>query len=161
MKHKVRMILGCALFGGSITLLISSSAQERGPLVSPRLNVYDTTREVVLQGTVLSYTEDSPLPPIGAHATLQTSSGTVDVHLGPVSYLRSNHFSLSAGDSIRFVGVSIPTNQGSVFLARIAQKGNQSIAIRSLRGFLRPTGPARTLPQARGEQTTQEGNAPR
>src|SRR5262249_14551880 len=159
MKRKVRMIIGCAFVGGSITLLILSSAQERSPLVSPRLTVYDTTREVVLQGTVLSYIEDSPLPPIGAHVTIQTSSGTVDVHLGPASYLRSNHFSLSASDSVRFVGVSIPTNQGSVFLARIAQKGNQSIAVRSPRGFLLSTGAARTLPQAQRQQTTQQGNA--
>lgn len=159
MKRRVRMIIGCALFGGSITPLISSGAQERSSIVSPRPTVYDTTGEVLLQGTVLSYLEDAPLPPIGAHVTLQTSSGTVDVHLGPASYLRSNHFSLSAGDSVRFVGVSISTNQGSVFLARIAQKGNQSIAIRSPRGFLCPTGPARTLPQAQREQTTQQGNA--
>ena len=159
MKRKVRMIIGCALFGGSITLLISSNAQERSSLVLARPTAYDTTREALLQGTVLNYIEDSPLPPIGAHVTLQTSSGTVDVHLGPASYLRSNHFSLSAGDSVRFVGMGISTNQGSVFLARIAQKGNQSIALRSPRGFLRPTGAARTLPQAKREQTTQEGNA--
>src|SRR5437879_7305295 len=35
---------------------------------------YDLTRDTVLEGTVLKYTENSSLPPLGAHVTVQTSS---------------------------------------------------------------------------------------
>ena len=152
------MIIVWAVLAGSMTPPIAARAQERSALASPRPTSYDTRRETLLEGTVLSYTGDSRLPPIGAHVTVQTSSGTVDVHLGPESYLLSNHFSLSPGDSVRFVGVSITTSQGTVFLARMAQKGDQSIAVRSSNGFPRATAFARTLPQAQHEQTTQEGN---
>jgi len=159
MKLTIGTKIGSAALGAVLLLSAAAGAQQRGPLASSRPAAYDMTRETVLQGTVVTYTESSPVPPIGAHVTVQTESGVVDVHLGPASYLRGNHFSLSAGDSVRFTGVSVPANQGRVFLARIAQKGNQSIAIRSLRGSLHATAAARTLPQAQRAQMTQPGRA--
>jgi len=152
------MMIGCALVIGSRTLPIAASAQERSPLVSQRHTAYDRSRETVLQGTVLSYAGDSRVPPLGAHVTIQTSTGIVDAHLGSDSYLRSNHFSLSPGEVVKLLGVSITTSQGVVFLARIARKGDQSITVRSSSGFLRATSFARALPQAQHEQTTQEDN---
>src|SRR5579864_8391095 len=135
-------------------LLSAVAAQQRNTLAPPRPIAYDTTPETLLQGTVLNYTEDSALPPIGTHVTVQTSNGTVDVHLGPASYLRANHFSLSGGDSVRFVGASIRVNNRDVFIARTAQKGDQSIIIRSLRGHLQATGAVRALRQAQRAETT-------
>ena len=158
MKLRVCLMIGCALVIGSMALPIAASAQERSPLVSQRHTAYDRSRETVLEGTVLSYAGDSQVPPLGAHVTIQTSAGIVDVHLGPDSYLRRNHFSLSPGEVVKLVGVSITTSQGMVFLARIAQKGDQFITVRSSSGFLRATAFARALPQAQQEQTTREGN---
>jgi hypothetical protein len=135
-------------------LLSTAAAQQRSALVSPRPAAYDATHETIWQGTVLSYTEDSAVPPIGAHVTVQTASGTLDVHLGPASYLRANHFSLSAGDSVRIVGVSIAVHGGNIFIARIVQRGQQSIVIRSLRGNLQATGAARALPETQRAQST-------
>jgi hypothetical protein len=153
MRLNGRRVIGSAALATAI-LLSTAAAQQRSSLVSPRPAAYDTTRETICQGTVLSYTEDSLLPPIGAHVTVQTSSGTVDVHLGPASYLRANHFSLSAGDSVKIVGASIAVNNGDIFVARIAQRGNQSIVLRSLRGYLQATAAARALPQAQRAKTT-------
>ena len=153
MKLKARKVIGSAALAAAI-LLSAAVGQQRNTLVPPRPSAYDTTSETLLQGTVLNYTEDSALPPIGAHVTVQTSNGTVDVHLGPASYLRANQFSLSAGDSVRFVGASIRVNNRDVFIARTAQKGDQSIVIRSLRGYLQATAAVRALPQAQRSETT-------
>jgi hypothetical protein len=153
MKLNGRKVIGNAALATAM-LLSTAAAQQRNSLVSPRPAAYDPTRETICQGTVLSYTEDSLVPPIGAHVTVQTSSGTMDVHLGPASYLRANHFSLSAGDSIRIVGASIALNNGDVFMARIVEKGDQSIVIRSPRGYLQAIGAARALPQALRAETT-------
>src|ERR1700749_136097 len=131
MTPKIGMTIGSAMLAATILLLTAANAGQRGAVVSSRPTAYDATRERVLQGTVVSYTEDSSRPPLGAHVTVQTASGTVDVHLGPASYLRSHHFSLAAGESVRLVGVSILANGGDVFLARIAQRGTQAIAVRS------------------------------
>jgi hypothetical protein len=157
MKHKIGTTVGSAVLAGAI-LLSTAGGQQRNAAVSlARPTAYDVTRETILQGTVVSYTEDSSRPPMGAHVTVQTSTGTEDVHLGPASYLRNNHFSLAVGDLVRFVGAAIPTKEGNVFLARIAQHGSQAIAVRSPRGFLMATTAARALPQAEHSQRAQQG----
>jgi hypothetical protein len=95
---------------------------------------YDATRETVVEGTVLSYTAESLAPPIGAHLVLQTAAGAIDVHLGAASFLQANHFSVAKGDSVRVVGVSSATRQGTVFLVRVIQKAGQSLVLRTPHG---------------------------
>jgi hypothetical protein len=158
MNGKIRTTIGIVAFAGAVVFSTGVGAQERHPGVSSttRPTAYDASRETTLQGTVLSYTEQSSRAPIGARVTVQTTKGTMDVHLGPASYLHSNHFSLSAGDSVRFVGVNVVANGGSVFLARIAQKGTQALALRSPRGFLLATTATRALPQSERTQNAQQ-----
>ena len=95
---------------------------------------YDAARETTIEGAVVSYTAEAATPPISAHLVLQTSSGVLDVHLGSASYLAANHFFVAKGDSVRVVGVSSATRHGSVFLVRIIQKGQQSLALRTAKG---------------------------
>ena len=90
---------------------------------------------------------------------MQTTSGDVDVHLGPASYLQAKHFSLAAGEQVRFAGVDAVVNGKEVFLARIAQKGNQVLAIRSPRGSLLANGAARLVTEAERAQMKQQGGA--
>src|SRR5262249_49440047 len=100
---------------------------------------YDVGRETVLEGTVVTYTASSQVAPLGAHVTVQTSSGRVDVHLGNAQLLDASHFSLASGDFVRIVGETLPYGQASQFFARLIQKGTQSLALRSIRGLpLRP-----------------------
>jgi hypothetical protein len=151
MTPKIRITIGSAALAAAILLLPIAGAQQRVAQqrvakVASRPTAYDATRETILQGTVVSYTENSPRAPLGAHVTVQTVTGTVDVHLGPASYLRSNHFSFAAGESVRLVGVSVATKGGDVFLARTAQRGAQAIAVRSPHGFLLANSRARSLP---------------
>src|SRR5205823_1670234 len=77
----------------------------RPAAVHARAFAYDAKRETVLEGTVVGYTESAQIAPTGAHATVQTTSGDVDVHLGPASYLQAKHFSLAAGEQVRFAGL--------------------------------------------------------
>lgn len=148
MTLKIRITIVSIVLVATILLLTPAGAQQRGAVVSSRPTAYDATRESLLQGTVVTFTEDSSRPPMGAHVTVQTVTGTVDVHLGPASYLRSNHFSLASGESVRLVGVSVPTKEGHVFLARTAQNGAQAIAVRSPNGSLMANSRARALPQS-------------
>ena len=158
MKHKMPKIVSSVALAGAIFFSTPSGAQQRNAAVtSARPSAYDVARETNLVGTVVSYTEESSRAPIGAHVTVETASGTVDVHLGPASYLRSNHFSFAAGDLVRFIGASIVTKEGSVFLARIAQHGARALAVRSASGFLLATTTSRALPQAERSQRAQQG----
>ena len=117
-----------------------------------RTLAYDSTQETVVEGIVLSYTAESATPPIGAHLVLQTASGAIDVHLGAARFLQANNFSLATGDSVRVVGVSSGTRQGTVFLVRVIQKGGQSLVLRTANGA--PLFVART--RALGAQKAQQ-----
>jgi len=150
--------LGIAAALPGTALAQSPQAQPRSAQVaSPRAIAYDTAREVTVVGTVVSYTENAAHPN-GVHALVQTSTGKVDVHLGPSSYLHANKFALATGDSVRFIGAMSSAQTGSVLLARIAQKGNQALAIRSTKGFLLATSAPRTVPAAQRAQEAVNGS---
>jgi hypothetical protein len=116
------------------TSVLAQKLADRPRAASMRSLAYDATQETAVEGTVLSYTAEAATPPIGAHVQLQTASGTMDIHLGAASYLEANHFSLAKGDSVRVVGASSATRQGTIFLVRLIQKGGQSLALRTAKG---------------------------
>ncbi len=131
---------------------------ERPRPAATRSLAYNATQETMIEGTVLSYSAESATPPMGAHVVLQTASGTTDVHLGAASYLEANHFSLAKGDSVRVVGASSATRQGTVFLVRVIQKGGQSLALRTAKGAPLSRAGARALSSAqRAELASQAG----
>jgi len=144
------------LFPGN--MVWAQQLAKRPQQAAARSLAYDTTRETVMEGTVLSYSAEAAEPPIGAHIVLQTASGTMDVHLGAASYLDANHFSVAKGDSLRVVGVNSTTRQGSVFLVRVIQKGGQSLTVRTTKGAPLSFAGARALsPAQRAQLATKAG----
>jgi hypothetical protein len=130
---------GLACFACALLLSTMASAQQTMQSVPQRNLSYDAGREISIQGLVISYSETSSAPPFGPRVTLQTSSGVLDVHLGNARLLESNQLTLAAGDTVRVVGENVPLGGGTQFLARLIQKGNQVVLLRSLQGFpLRP-----------------------
>ena len=136
-----------------------AQVQARSAETDARALAYDAKRETVLEGTVVSYTETAEVAPTGAHAIVRIGRGNIDVHLGPASYLQAKHFSLATGEPVRFTGVNAVVNGQNVFLARVAQKGNQVLAIRSPRGSLLAYGAARLATEAERAQMKQQGGA--
>jgi hypothetical protein len=123
-------------------ILASASAQQIPQAVAHDTgnSAYDSSRESVISGKILQYSAASNTVPAGAHISLQTSSGTVDVHAGNPKLITASHLALQAGDSVSITGENVTVGEKSVFVARIIQKGNQSVAVRSANGTpLRPT----------------------
>jgi len=138
MKPNVRLWLGSAVFAGAILFVSSVGAQQTQEKVQSRttdMRAYDRARETVLEGTVTQYIASSTVPPLGARVILQTSRGSVSVHVGSDKFLEINKLTLSSGDVIRIVGEELASGDSTMFVARIIQKGGQSLAIRSVRGF--------------------------
>jgi DNA/RNA endonuclease YhcR with UshA esterase domain len=139
MKRIVTTSTGAVWLAVALFLATNASAQEpqaKAQTSSQTNRAYDMTRETVLEGKVVQYTASSSAPPLGAHVTVQTSAGVVDVHLGSSSRLTANNFSLASGDSIRIVGENIVYGKASTqFVARVIQKGNQILEMRSARGL--------------------------
>ncbi len=130
-------------FAHSLTVVllfsIGAGAQQKAQRVPQQRRSYDLSREISLQGTVVNFMQDAAAPPLGPHVVVQTASGQIDVHLGDARLLQAHEFSLAAGDSIRVIGENVPYGTSTQFFARIIQKGNQTLALRSVRGFpLRP-----------------------
>ena len=148
MKPKTRLLLLLFAFTGSLTLCSFASAQQAMPSDAQLLRTYNASREISLVGTVVKYEISSTAPPMGAHVTLQTASGQVDVHLGNAKVLEASHLTLTAGDNVRIVGEPMAFGEGTYFAARIVQKGTQAVAVRNSKGF--PLTPASTwTPQQR------------
>jgi hypothetical protein len=141
MTRMLRRRAGFAFFTCALLLSAIVNAQQKSPSVAQKNPSYDVSRESVLKGTVGQYTPSSSVAPLGPHVTVATSSGIVDVHLGSARLLDANHLTLSAGDGIQVVGETISYGSGTQFVARIIQKGNQTVALRTTRGFpLAPMG---------------------
>ena len=120
---------------------------------------YNLTNDSSLQGTILSYTENSKTPPLGTHVVLQTASGNVDVHLGDARVLHQAKLNLAQGMSVRFVGQTQTVGQNTVFLARLVQIGSQVVALRSTRGLPVSPGVARGKAAAKRASANQQGDA--
>ena len=135
---------------------VSGSASGQIPQAAARntgLDRYDVARESVISGKVLEYSAAGKSGPRDAHVTVQTSSGKVDAHLGNARMLKANHLTLKAGDSVSITGETVAWGDETVFVARVIQKGAQSVAVRSRAGMP-------LLPTARstdGRMVTPEG----
>lgn len=146
MKYKTELLLLLFMLAGLLTLCLSANAQQAMPSDAQLLRTYNASREISLVGAVLKFETASAVPPMGAHATIQTASGEVDVHLGNAKVLEANHLTLNPGDNVRIVGEPMALGQGTYFAARIVQKGTQAVAVRNTRGFpLSPVAPKEAL----------------
>jgi hypothetical protein len=123
----------------ALVLLFSAAAGAQQKVVSApshgRVSAYDVARESALQALVLEYNATSSTAPFGAHVLLQTSSGTVDAHLGNSKVLEANHISLAAGDGVLVVGENLTFHNGTIFAVRTLQKGSQTVMLRSKNGM--------------------------
>jgi hypothetical protein len=130
-SRKVWIIVAAA----AMALCSSARGQQSAAAPATRAGEYDVKRESDVVGTVVAYAANSKTAPFGARATVQTSSGVTEVHLGDPRLLAANHFTIETGDTLRIVGETLVTGNNSLFVARIVQKGTQALAVRTARGF--------------------------
>lgn len=107
--------------------------------------IYDTTKEVVLKGTI---SEVSGHPkaglPLGLHLMVSTAQGEMDVHLGPYFGRIAAEKGLVGGAAIQVTGVNLRLAAGDVFLARVVVVGKQTLTIRNQNGIPVRPGPTGT-----------------
>ena len=84
-----------------------AAAAQQAPTPASAPAAYDVKREITVLGTVVAYTQTPQARPFGACVTLETSSGTVDVHLGDPRFLAANQFVIQPEDSLRVVGEAV------------------------------------------------------
>src|SRR6202140_2264619 len=112
-----------------LVVLLFPSPRQRAP-------AYDSSDDVSVQGNVQDVQQF--YCPIsgeqGIHLIVKTQNGTVQVHVAPTRFLRSNNLSFSRGDEIQVVGSRIVYQGHDAMIARsIARKG-QTVAFRKPNG---------------------------
>src|SRR5580693_9328030 len=110
MNPNIRIFLCSALSAGAFLMAASAGGQQTQQKLqasAPDARAYDMARETVLDGTVSEYIASPTVPPLGAHVILQTSSGSVDVHVGSDKFLQTNKLTFSRGDTVRIVGEQV------------------------------------------------------
>jgi hypothetical protein len=129
MLTRVTTLLAAAL------LCFAAAALAQTPAASSvQHNQYSTARETKLQGKVVSYSAQSNSARSGATLSLQTSSGVVNVHLGNAHLLSSRNVTLNAGDAVTITGENVAFGNQTIFAARVLQKGNITVTLRSKTG---------------------------
>jgi hypothetical protein len=136
MKLNIRLCVSSAAFAGVLLIASYAGAQQLNWTLPQKNSTYDLTRETVLRGKVIAYTPESNVPPIGAHVSVQTVYGLVEVHIGSAKLLEQKQFTLVPGDSIQITGVMVSYGQGSMFAARIIENGTRSVTVRNTKGQL-------------------------
>jgi len=136
MRSVDRLQMAFALLMVAAATCIPTAAQEKTSQPPARpATTYDLLRELTLVGTVISFTQSSSKPPLGAHVNLQTAAGVLDVHLGDPRLLVAQQFTIQPGDTLRIIGETLTAGDATQFVARIVQNGTQVLAVRSPRGF--------------------------
>jgi len=135
------IIAMASLVSAAAALGIVAQGQQIQQIAGHRARAaYDVARESVISGKIVQYNSTSTTPPLGAHISLQTSSGTIDVHAGNAKVIQVSNISLQTGDSVSITGETVQFGNSNVFVARLIQKGLQSVAVRSKNGVpLLPT----------------------
>jgi hypothetical protein len=131
--------LALAVFCGSPAGAQEAAAQKKDASAQAIVQkagpgAYQASRESILSGKILSYSASSTSAPLGARISLQTSSGALEVHAGNAKLIATSNLSLKAGDSVTITGETVPFGTKEVFVARVIQKGTQSLIVRSKNG---------------------------
>lgn len=116
-----------------LCLLGSTSAIARAS--DPVAPKYDTQTETKIKGTV----EDVTMPPTGhdkeiVHLVMKIGNDTVDVYLCPKSFLDEMGEAFAKGDEIVVTGSKVKQGETDLFLARQADKGQDSLVLRDEKG---------------------------
>ena len=97
---------------------------------------YDQATETNVKGTIVEIRE---LPPgrggAGMHLTLKTDKETLDVHLGPASFLARNQIALAKGDEVEVTGSKVKDAGIDALIARELKIGGKTLTLRDSKGI--------------------------
>lgn len=125
------------IFFASLLLFLampSAVAQMRGS--NSAMRNYDPKTETTVTGTVEKVKQVAGRHGWnGTHLTLKTESGTLDVHVGPETYIASQGFSFAAGDKVEVLGSKVTVGDGDALIAREIKKGDKTLVLRNAAGI--------------------------
>jgi len=124
------------LIGISFLLLICVGVAAAQSAYPPKGRIYDPATETTITGKVAAITQHTGKGRgTGTHLMVETSAGTVEVHLGPTSYLAAQNASYAKGDQVTVTGSKVKFGSSEVIIAREVKKGDQVLTLRDAQGI--------------------------
>lgn len=117
---------------GVVTVLLIVVLTATSPKRAPRVPTYNAATEVKAQGIVEEIQEFyCPISDDqGTHLKLKTDRGTLQVHVGPARFLRSQQVSFKVGDQVQVLGARLQYDGADALLAREITRGDEVFILR-------------------------------
>ena len=121
----------------SSILLVALAAATLSAQRGMQGGLYDPAKETTMTGTVdaVTTTPAQGRGGGGIHLTLAATSGAIDVHVGPASFVSGKNFTLAKGDVLTVVGSKVTMAGQDVLIAREITKGSQVLTLRDAKGL--------------------------
>jgi DNA/RNA endonuclease YhcR with UshA esterase domain len=137
MSRKRIALFAALIFTLSIGFAVVAAAQTQPP-PGPRMRGprYDPATEMTVKGTVEEVQQITGRRGWGGtHLMLKTDQGTLDVHLGPASFVKQQGFEFAKGDELQVIGSKVKYGQGEALIARQVAKGDKTLTLRDAHGY--------------------------
>lgn len=138
MRARIRL---CRVLSLALTVIllspVSAALRAQAATGNPnRAPVYDPATETTVSGTVEAVNQVTDRRGWnGTHIQLKTDKGTMDVHVGPSSFLARQKFQIATGDQVVVTGSKIRYNEADAVVARTIKKGDSEITLRNAQGI--------------------------
>jgi hypothetical protein len=124
------VVMASLVAAGASAAFAQMGAGRRG-----RVPLYNVQTETTVQGMVEEVrTISGPRGWKGTHLTLNTDSGSFDVHLGPASFLKKKGIKFAQGDRVQVTGSKVTFQDKDAILAREVKMGEKVLTLRDARG---------------------------
>lgn len=129
---RMRILILVCLAVVPVALLAQAGSSAGGR----RSRIYDPNSEVTVNGTV----EDVISVPgrrgfSGTHLLVKSNQGTIEVHVGPASYIEHKQFAFAKGDTVEVTGSKVVINGKDALIAREIKKAGNTLALRDAAGI--------------------------
>ena len=135
----MKALYGVGLSAGLMLLAVVGlpfAHAQRGPGPGPQGRMYDPATETTIKGTVEEVrTVSGRHGWNGIHLMLKAEKKTLDVHLGPESFLKEKGFAFAKGDHVEVVGSKVSYGGGETIIAREVKKDGKTLVLRNAQGI--------------------------
>ena len=128
--------LGVLMIAIAVLTLGAASALAQRGMGQGAGRMYDTATETTVKGTVEEVKQISGQRggPGGTHLIVKTDKETLEVHLGPTTFLEKEKFTFAKGDQIEVTGSKVKIGAADALLAREVKKGDKTLTLRNAQG---------------------------
>jgi len=126
--------IGCFVAAACIAAVPSVGQPANPGMRMPR---YDSSTETNIKGTVedvLHPQYSSRRGNMGIHLMVKTETGTIEVHLGPSSYVTQQGFAFAKGDAVEVAGSKVTIAGAPAVIAREVVKDGKTLTLRDKTG---------------------------